>query len=162
MIDNTIVVDLRNNSIEYIQDDSFKGLNKLKVLLLSYNNIKNISSGAFQDQKSLTYLDLAYNGLTSVNGDMWKGLINLKTLRLTGNKLEIELQGFSNLPNIKLIIIGLPTFKTWNDILLSPSTYSDPKISPEVVIEDTESLVCDSSNCWLKRLENKHHTNHYI
>ena len=84
MIDNTIVVDLRNNCVEYIKDDSFKGLNKLKVLLLSYNNIKNISSGAFQDQTSLNYLDLSYNGLTSVNGDMWKGLINLKSLRLTG------------------------------------------------------------------------------
>ena len=93
---------------------------------------------------------------------MWKGLKKLKTLRLTGNKLEIELQGFCNLPNIKLIIIGLPTFKTQNDVLLSPSTYSDPNISPEVVIEDTDSLACDSSNCWLKRLENNHHTNHYI
>ena len=93
---------------------------------------------------------------------MWKGLIKLKTLRLTGNKLEIELQGFCNLPNIKLIIIGLPTFNTQNDMILSPSTYSDAKIPPEVVIEDTESLACDSSNCWLKRLENKHHTNHYI
>ena len=93
---------------------------------------------------------------------MWKGLINLKTLRLTGNKLEIELQGFCNLPNIKLIIIGLPTLKTQNDMILSPSTYSDAKIPQELVIEKTDSLACDSSNCWLKRLENKHHTNHYI
>ena len=75
---------------------------------------------------------------------MWKGLKKLKTLRLTGNKLEIELQGFCNLPNIKIIIVGLPAFKTQNDILLSPSTYSDPNISPEVVIEDTDSLACDS------------------
>ena len=96
---------------------------------------------------------------------MWKGLINLKTLRLTGNKLVIELRGFCNLPSIKLIIIDLPTFKTQNDMILSPvnilwyGTYP-PKAAHRL---GAGWLACDSSNCWLKRLENKHHhTNHYI
>ena len=67
---STTYIDLRNNSINSLNQNSFSGLSNVTTILLSNNNISEISSHTFQDQANLTYLDLGFNQIKSVDGDM--------------------------------------------------------------------------------------------
>ena len=60
-------LDLSYNLIEALDDDVFKHLKNLTKLVLSNNNLHDLSistAAAFLDLPSLTHLDLAQTGLT--------------------------------------------------------------------------------------------------
>ena len=160
--DNITAVDLGNNSITVLDSQSLQGLKDLKTLTLDTNKISTIPSDTFKDLNNLTYLDLGHNVLKSIQDGLWSGLKALETLRLTGNPLEtIGPQGFSKLPSLVVVVVGIPTLKSQGEALISPSTYPDTPHPPQVVVEDSDILDCDSSNCQLKGLE-KIHTIHYV
>ena len=160
---NTTSVNLKNNSIQKLDNNSFTGLNDIANLSLSNNHISDITPGTFQDQKKLTFLDLSYNNLTSINGTMWEGLDSVETIRLTGNDIKIiEINGFSHLPEIKTIVISITVLVTHTTIILTNTTYPNTKQPPKVAIEDTDILPCNASSCWLKRLEEKGLVDHYL
>ena len=152
---NTTSVNLKNNSIQILDNNSFTGLNDLTDLSLSNNHISDITPGTFQDQKNLTYLDLGYNNLTSINGTMWVGLDSVETIRLTGNDIKIiGTNGFSHLPELKFIIMSITVVKTHAKTILANTTYPNTKQPVYLAIEgDNYTRKCDESECWLKELE---------
>ena len=159
---DTIVLDLRNNVITTLYPDSFRGCTNLSTLLLSRNAISTILPGTFKDQSNLTYLDLGHNSLMSVDGAIWMGLINLKILRLTGNKIKtITYEGFSHLTHLNTIMVDISILVTHKEAILAPSSYPDTKTRPKVALEEANLLVCDHTNCWLKKLEAKNFLAHY-
>ena len=170
---NTTSVNLKNNSIQILDNNSFSGLTDITELSLSNNDISDIAPGTFHDQGRLTYLDLGYNNLSTINGSMWEGLDNVTTLRLTGNDLTtIRHPGFPHLSSLSTIVVDYPTLKRHKRQLLHPLTYPDLKPRPHVAHSQSSRmwvnlavegnlLPCDESSCWLKRLEEKGFDPHY-
>ncbi|CRL03220.1 CLUMA_CG016747, isoform A [Clunio marinus] len=72
-------------SIKEISKESFKELNKLKVLWLSGNQIQKIESDVFKDLTLLEIVDLSLNQISSMKGDSFEGLKHLKAVGLKGN-----------------------------------------------------------------------------
>ena len=160
---NTTSVNLNNNSIQKLDNNSFTGLTLLVNISLSNNHISDIAPGTFQAQNNVTFLDLSYNNLTSINGTMWEGLDSVVTIRLTGNDIKtIGTKGFSHLPEIKTIVISITVLVTHTTIILTNTTYPNTKQPPKLAIEDANILLCNASSCWLKRLEEKGVVNHYL
>ena len=151
---NTTSVNLNNNSIQILDNNSFTGLTVLVNISLSNNHITDIAPGTFQAQNNVTFLDLSYNNLTSINGTMWVGLDSVVTIRLTGNDIKIiGTNGFSHLPELKTIVISITVVKTIAKTILANTTYPDTKQPPKVAIEGNNTRKCDESECWLKELE---------
>ena len=134
----------------------------MKNLILSNNNITTIIPGAFRCQVKLKYLDLGGNELTIINGNVWAGLVSLETLQLTGNKFP-SLPSFSNLPELKILTVGFSVAVLEKEKLFEPSTFpSSERQPPRIGLEEEDNfLVCNSSNCWLKRIEEKGMLVHY-
>ena len=152
---NTTSVNLNNNCIQKLDNNSFTGLTLLVNISLSNNHISDIAPGTFQAQNNVTFLDLSYNNLTSINGTMWEGLDSVVTIRLTGNDIKIiGTNGFSHLPKLKTIVISITVVKTIAKTINADTTF-------KVAIEDTNTLPCNASSCWLKWLEEKDVVDHY-
>ena len=134
----------------------------MENLILSNNNITTIIPGAFRCQVKLKYLDLGGNELTIINGNVWAGLVSLETLQLTGNKFP-SLPSFSNLPELKILTVGFSVAVLEKEKLFEPSTFPSSKRQPPRIglEEDDNFLVSNSSNCWLKRIEEKGMLVHY-
>ena len=75
---------------ESINSSLLHGLNALKTLKLSYNNLKEIDYEIFRDLKNLEKLQLWHNNLSQIKNDTFKNLKNLKQLSLTSNQLYLE------------------------------------------------------------------------
>ncbi|XP_039589177.1 leucine-rich repeat-containing protein 19 [Passer montanus] len=58
---NLITLDISNNCISRVHKAAFAGLNQLSVLNLSYNMIAQLDSDTFSSLESLTVLNLQYN-----------------------------------------------------------------------------------------------------
>lgn len=77
---------MTNNHLESVPD-ALGSMSKMEWCLLNHNHIKRITSSIAKQAKSLTLLDLSYNHIKSIDIE-WKGLKNLRTLRLNLNKLR--------------------------------------------------------------------------
>ena len=75
---------------ESINSSLLHGLNALKTLKLSYNNLKEIDYEIFRDLKNLEKLQLWHNNLSQIKNETFKNLKNLKQLSLTSNQLYLE------------------------------------------------------------------------
>ena len=90
------------------------------------------------------------------------GLMNLKILRLTGNKIKtIKYEGFSHLTHVNTIMIDISILVTNKEAILAPSSYPDAITRPKMALEETNLFVCDHSNCWLKEVEARGYLGHY-
>ena len=85
-----------------IQDlNIFKGLQKLKVLTMAYNQLDTLPSGLFHNTVSLELLSLSRNGLMDLPNDILKGLINLNFLSVSNNQLtHLSINVFNGLTNL--------------------------------------------------------------
>lgn len=81
-------LDLMNNYIESVSDDSFKGLTKLRSLMLCYNSIRTLDENAFADLESLMYLDLNENELRDLPKNVFRRLINLTNISIANNDIS--------------------------------------------------------------------------
>ena len=97
---NLLELDLSSNKISMIQNDSFKGLDQLKTLNLSNNQIKElIDTFALKNIKNL---DLSNNLIDMII--FRENLQNLVNLNLSDNKLTyIERKMFGHLNQLKII-----------------------------------------------------------
>jgi len=68
--------------------DSFYGIYNLEHLDLSYNQLKELPPGLFDQQLSLKELILNNNQLIDLPDDMFKTISNLKLIRLDMNSLH--------------------------------------------------------------------------
>ncbi|KAJ8706280.1 hypothetical protein PYW08_010906 [Mythimna loreyi] len=112
------VLNLSRCSIEFIEDASFKDLEELKVLDLSYNKLTKakLSPHAFEGSfipelfkslASLRTLNLAYNDLHSLHPDLFEHVPKLEQLDLSGNPLttidHVTFIAMSGLPMLKVL-----------------------------------------------------------
>ncbi|VDP44144.1 unnamed protein product, partial [Echinostoma caproni] len=93
-------LDLSNNLIEVLHEDSFHRLHSLRRLVLSHNKIYKITERAFLAvAHTLTYLDLRNNqimsnSITSFPVTALAPLIHLTHLDLSGNPMAVIPTGF--------------------------------------------------------------------
>ncbi|KAJ8706279.1 hypothetical protein PYW08_010905 [Mythimna loreyi] len=112
------VLNLSRCSIEFIENASFKDLQEMKVLDLSYNKLTTakLSPHAFEGRfmpeefeplASLRTLNLAYNDLHSLHPDLFEHMPELEQLDLSGNPLttidHVTLIAISSLPMLKVL-----------------------------------------------------------
>ena len=155
---------MKNANIRTLEKGSLAGLISLENLILSNNNIKTIVPGVFHHQVNMKYLDLSGNKLTVINGNVWDGLVSLETLQLTGNRFHsLPSDAFSNLPELKILTVGFSVAVLEKEKLFDPRTFpSSKRQPPKIGLEGEDNfLVCNSSNCWLKRMEEKGLLVHY-
>ncbi|XP_055382516.1 protein PF3D7_1417600 [Condylostylus longicornis] len=93
-------LDLSYSNIDDIEDDALGRLEMLETLFLDHNNLKRIPISL---PTSLENLFLQYNQIIEIQPQYFQGLINLKVLDLSGNKL-LYLPG---LPLPKLLTLNL-------------------------------------------------------
>ena len=86
---DTVLINLENNHISWINKDTFDNLSELKVLRLANNRINKIEAGAFDDLKSLMKLDLAKNEICDLPLEIFSELTSLEILYLYQNKVGI-------------------------------------------------------------------------
>ncbi|XP_064167570.1 chondroadherin-like protein [Anguilla rostrata] len=93
-------LDLSRNRLSLLPAGAFRGLRRLRVLLLSDNNISRVASGAFAPLESLQRLDLSRNRLSALGEGFSLGLDSLKELQLGENRLT-RLDGPLNLDGLQ-------------------------------------------------------------
>ncbi|XP_033763340.1 leucine-rich repeat-containing protein 15-like [Pecten maximus] len=92
---------LGNNMITEINNDDFKGMRNLRLLMLENNKLENISYRAFQPLSNLKEMWLSHNNLFYVPQGLPK---NLETLYLDNNQVfEIQSHLFLNHSKLRLL-----------------------------------------------------------
>ena len=120
-------LDLSNNQLKDLSQESFNCLANLEVLNISFNSLENLSSVIFSNLSNLNTLDLSnnqisrfqiltltnlkflkldYNKLQSINRGTFKNLINLRHLDVSSNHIaRIQENSFENLKNLTVLYI---------------------------------------------------------
>ncbi|VDI07207.1 netrin-G1 ligand [Mytilus galloprovincialis] len=98
---NLTHLSLASNRIAELPGKAFGSLTKLTLLSLESNRITELPTKAFQSLTNLTYLHLAGNIIKAINEDVFFGLHNLNYLNLNENDIEtIRNETFSDLGNL--------------------------------------------------------------
>lgn len=87
---NLTTLDLGSNRNLRLHPDAFRGLSKLETLLLDYNGLNEsvLESGLFGELTSLKMLDLSYNNIRRLQPDpSFLGLHSISTILLKLNKI---------------------------------------------------------------------------
>jgi len=123
-LDNLLELNVANNNnkstntINIMNNNSFKGLQKLKTLKLNDNNILEINDHMFQNLTELNELDLSGNKIKEINNDSFNGLKKLEHLNLNNNFLkEIIEKPFENLLKLKTLEVSGNIIKYFNPSL---------------------------------------------
>ena len=76
--------------LKTIEDGALSQAVNLRMLSLAYNELSEIETATFGDQKleSLWWLDLSYNNLKEINGSVFEQLPQLTHLKLNENKFS--------------------------------------------------------------------------
>ncbi|XP_051176827.1 toll-like receptor Tollo [Leptopilina boulardi] len=120
-------LDLGNNRVSRIDNESFVGLNELYGLRLVDNKLENISRNAFASLPSLQVLNLASNMIRHVEPDAFAKNTVMRAIRLDSNQLT-EIRGvFAGLSSLVWLNISdnkllwfdytdVPPSLTWLDM----------------------------------------------
>ncbi|XP_072036102.1 uncharacterized protein [Amphiura filiformis] len=93
---NLYIIDLFENAITYIPEDTFLEQIFVKYLWLDTNRLTNLTGSPFRDLSMLVWLDFSHNILHDIGKDLFDGLINLNKLYLSFNKLHSFPEGCFN------------------------------------------------------------------
>ena len=100
-------LDLDNNAITSLHEDSFNGLTNLEDLNLRYNAITSLDEDIFDGLTNLEDLWLDYNAITSLDEDIFDGLTNLNWINLGYNAItSLDEDIFDGLTNLGRIDFG--------------------------------------------------------
>ncbi|CAH0713006.1 unnamed protein product, partial [Brenthis ino] len=157
------VLNLSRCSISFIENASFKDLQKMETLDLSHNKLTSdkLSPHAFEGRylpeeyeplASMRILNLAYNDLHSLHQDLFEHLPELTELDLSGNPLttidHVTLIAISSLPKLKVLRMRSCKLTEIPDKFLHTLRYlerldiSDNKlISVPQELEETKNLI---------------------
>lgn len=98
---------LSGNDLNTLSTGCFRGLKRLRELHLDNAQIRFIEKNAFLGANELRLLSLRFNQLTAVHADMFQHMINLKVLDLTGNSLAYLGAGvFNSLVALQALHLG--------------------------------------------------------
>ncbi|KAJ8921595.1 hypothetical protein NQ315_010500 [Exocentrus adspersus] len=113
-------LDLGENHIDRLTEETFADLNQMYGLRLTENNIGNITKGVFDKMTSLKILNLSRNKIQKVAPGSFDNNINLQAIRLDGNYLTDIEELFAKLPNLVWLNISDNQLK-WFDYALIPT-----------------------------------------
>ena len=103
---NIKVLDLSDNIINILSDNSFVKYEYMEILYMRNNSLKVIKPKAFARMRMLLYLDLSFNSLVSIPSTIFNDLSALLTLSLQGNHITVidrnTFQNVSYLSNLFL------------------------------------------------------------
>ncbi|XP_042326556.1 toll-like receptor 3 isoform X2 [Sceloporus undulatus] len=98
---NLTILDLSNNGLSVIENDSLVYLSNLEDLNLMNNNITRLFSHSLNGLSNVNYLNLGYSDIRKIDS-AFQWLKHLKDLIMDGNKfLEITPNTFKGLDNLK-------------------------------------------------------------
>ncbi|XP_066563336.1 chondroadherin-like b [Amia ocellicauda] len=83
-----VYLNLADNCIEILYQESFDGLTSLKQLVLDRNRVEEVQPGAFSQLGALNFLSLAHNFLVYLPDMALQGLQGARWLRLSHNALS--------------------------------------------------------------------------
>lgn len=116
-------LDLSNNQISQIDDETFVHLKELRYLNLNKNQIKHISLFAFTaDSHKLVELDLSHNMITdsSLEFLLFSSLVNLKRLNMNYNRLtSLSSHFLYNLYSLEYLSLKFNNLKTFDIFYLA-------------------------------------------
>lgn len=99
--EDTVMIDLQNNDITDINENDFKGLNKLYALFLINNKISTIHPRALRNMDHLRLLYLSYNLLAEIPANLPR---NILELRFHGNRISsIQKEAFKGLRSLHVL-----------------------------------------------------------
>ena len=158
----TAQINLSNNSIENLNNDSFTGFTNVIHIDLKHNSLSSIPHCVFHDQKKLQYLDVAYNNIKFINESLFKCLYTLQFLKITGNLVvDSNFDAFFPLGNLSTLNVDINMLVIFYPIILNGQNYPQTITHPKVVADEANSLPCNSSSCWLMKAEEKGYMDHY-
>jgi Leucine-rich repeat (LRR) protein len=102
-------IHLHNNSISILPPSLFTTLSHLKLLDLSKNFLtsNSINSVTFKGLNRLAYLDLSFNKINKLERESFRDLQNLKVLRLNDNLIEsIGEHRFTELGSLNFLVLS--------------------------------------------------------
>ncbi|KAL3985804.1 Immunoglobulin I-set domain family protein [Acanthocheilonema viteae] len=135
---NTTVLDLRNNRLMRISKSDFKNLEKLELLLISWNWIHTFEKEALDGNLNLKRLLLAKNRLKSIPKFSSHHLINLYHIDLSLNSIDyIDRQLLWNIPNLQVLNLAD------NAIQILPEHFFDYSKRLKTLILNGNPLNCD-------------------
>ena len=99
-------IDLSNNLLTKLENDTFDDVNQLSTIDFSSNMISMIEAGAFNGLTSLQYIHLEWNNLTRLDNSTFAGCNNLQVIYLNNNpnldKTNVESLCPTTAPNCKV------------------------------------------------------------
>lgn len=113
-------LDLGENHIDTLTNETFGEMKQIYGLRLTENNIGNISKGVFEKMMSLKILNLSRNKIQKVVAGAFDSNTNLQAIRLDGNYLTDIEELFAKLPNLVWLNISDNQLK-WFDYALIPT-----------------------------------------
>lgn len=98
---------LDHNSIQAVDALAFRGVRRLKELILSSNKISQLHNSTFSAVPNLRNLDLSYNQLQSLQPGHFYGLRKLQNLHLRSNGLkQILIRTFLECRSLEFLDLG--------------------------------------------------------
>ncbi|KAJ9594215.1 hypothetical protein L9F63_014375 [Diploptera punctata] len=85
--DSVMTLDLSNNRLKALHNESFTMYVNLMTIIISYNEIKYVKLETFSRLYHLTEVDLSYNELEYIPPDTFSNNLKLHTVSLAGNPL---------------------------------------------------------------------------
>ena len=106
--ENLTILDLNDNKLEDLIDNSMQNLTNLKEFYIQGNYLEILTENTFTGLDSLEILWLGYNSISSIPSNTFDSLNNLKELSLVFNKIAILPHGiFENLQNLRSLHLGI-------------------------------------------------------
>jgi Leucine-rich repeat (LRR) protein len=114
IVENTFIalakltkLSLDENNLEIVKSNTFNGLYNLNDLSLEKNEIKHVDPYSFIGLSALTKLTLQSNKLNALRSNTFIGLTALCELNLENNQIDfIEPSSFLGLFNLKILLLG--------------------------------------------------------
>ncbi|XP_053398408.1 toll-like receptor Tollo [Mercenaria mercenaria] len=132
----------RNCSLRSLTNNVFKGLSRLRVVLLRYNNLHFVSTNAFKDLANLIWLSMDNNELNIITTEHFCYNSKLEFLQLRSNKLE----GIRETHNVSN---GTCANLTFNSLVLSNNAIVESKTNYRSF---RVNGVLSLTNCSLKKI----------
>lgn len=128
---NLKILDLSFNQLKLIDSRVFEGLFSLEILNLENNNLRNVPSESLINLLSLKTLLLQENDLSQLSPSSFPKLSSLQILNLTGNQISIIQDGsFFNLTQLKVLLLRRNKLRSLNqDIFTGLSTLEELDLS---------------------------------
>ncbi|XP_059195236.1 toll-like receptor 21 [Centropristis striata] len=128
LLQSAVKLNITNNPVEHIPNNSFVGLPNLQHLRIDQNQLRIIDGFAFRNLHQLKTLDLSFNKISKLHPLVFKGLQNLTFLSLANNTLEQLPKGiFSDLSNLDTLILNHNNLTNFTGIVESVSHLTNLK-----------------------------------